>query len=155
MTFKTLLTRLFPTPPLTLSPDVADVIAQLAIEQGISAALRTEIATLRTHFDWMAAHINELKIERAAFYQRLGVFVPVPEVSREHGALPSTDGYVPPTGPPTGDVLAAARELRERVATGKSEQHGVSLAIFEDVGDEVAEQIGLKRTPTGELAETR
>jgi hypothetical protein len=123
--------------------------------------LRAENARLATHFDWLAAHVNELKIERAALLDRcMGIqLAAVPVIGRElPGADPAYAAHA--TTPNIGEVLNKARELvdearkpgADRNSLVSAEMGGIS---FDDMGDENAAAAGLHHAPDGTVVSSR
>jgi hypothetical protein len=125
------------------------------------AELRSRNAQLAAHFDWLAAHVNELKLERAALFDRcLGLQLhAVPEIAREPlpRELAGADaGYVPNVGKVghIGDILEKARELvdeRRRPGADRDSRVGAEMAgiSFEDMGDDAAKRAGITHAPDG------
>jgi hypothetical protein len=144
----------------------AEIVSALVSEKAVNAELRSQLARVQAHFDWLAQHVNELKLERAELYRRIGVFVPVPEIQTTAAAavaLPGMDdNYVPPATsrvPDLGNVLARAREsiTNDHKTRETRAAHGRPFDgdIFNDVGDEEAERLGLLRDELGVLVEDR
>ena len=143
-----------------MSKGMLERVASEIAEKAITTHLRAELAAERARVDWFMQHINELKVERAALYARIGVHLPVATIQRVDGAPPlpgMDDGYAPPTGPGAdfGNLLATARDLREKGEKARVAPAGMPDAIFEDVGDEIAEAIGATNREDGTLAYTR
>jgi hypothetical protein len=142
------------------------VLAALVSEQAVAVELRTRLARAEANFDWLASHVNELKLERAALLERcLGLqLAGVPFIQREAlaTALPGIDpGYAPALGrlPNLGDVLAKARELADVAKRGGEPETIASTApdmiVFEDMGDEAAAQAGIRHAADGTVVHTR
>jgi hypothetical protein len=128
-----------------------EVQAQLNVAHARNEELRVALARRNADFDWMAKQLHEVSLERAQLYARLGVFVPVSEVSRAD-AVPPVDNYVPPARATNGDVLAKARELLERPAAMEPPSGELS---FEDMGDAAAQAHGIAHTDDGFLTSVR
>lgn len=143
------------------------LVSALIAEKAVNTELRAEVARLTTHFDWLASHVNELKIERAALLERcIGIqLAAVPIIQREPTAtLPGADpNYpLPPAGklPNIGDILAKARDIVEdgrkpgadRQSLVSAEMAGIS---FEDMGDDAAALAGIQHAPDGSVVHTR
>jgi hypothetical protein len=138
----------------------ANVVAALIAEKSINGELRSMLAGERARFDWLAAHVNELKLERAALYARIGLDVPVPTIERTASRpLPGADdNYVPPAGHQlanVGDTLARARERRDAapnpdLAARVLETLAGPLS-FEDIGDEAAAALRIEHDRAGNL----
>jgi hypothetical protein len=106
-------------------------------------ALTQQLAALRASFEWLTQHVNRLERERAVLLQRvLGVTLPVPEIGR--ASEPDRVGVAtPPTAPTQPDYSTTIAGLQ---ALG---------AAFEDVGDELAAQLGLRHDEFGNVRSTR
>lgn len=134
-----------------------ELVAALAA----NAELRARIATLEAHFDWIAAHVNELKIERAALLERcVGIqLAGVPIIERQHTSLPGAAANYVPTGPAPnlGDILSQAREIAADKRRPNSEQDRSIAAVdagavsFEDMGDDRARAEGVTHNQRGEV----
>lgn len=149
-----------------LFDEIAGLIAEVASQARQIAALMAENARLQAHFDWLASHVNELKIERAALLERcIGIQLgAVPIITREPtGALPGADpAYVPIAGklPNIGDILNKARELVDEGHKTPAEQESLVAAElgginFEDMGDEAAARAGVTHDETGRVIYAR
>ena len=132
-----------------------------------NGALRAQVARLESHCDWLMAHVNELKRERAdLFAQMLGFqLAGVPVIARQAAALEGADpAYVPTAADAKpgniGDILAKAREIREaaRAQGGAPESPlaapGAELS-FDDMGDDAAAKAGIRHASDGTLVYTR
>ena len=139
----------------------ADAFATIVAEKAVNAELRVQIARLTAHCDWLMAHVNELKLERAQLYERIGVYVPVPTIHHGHQPEVPDNGALIGHGKvaDVGDLMQKARELRtEQQHDRLIREHGnVPMAelsemdIFSDVGDEAAKKLGIERTADGEV----
>lgn len=136
------------------------LLAQLLAEKSITAELRARVASLEAHFDWIAAHVNELKIERAALLERcVGIqLAGVPVIERQSAPLPGADPAYAPTIPPNlGDILNQAREIADDRRRPTSEQDRSIAAVdagavsFEDMGDARARDEGVTHNDRGEV----
>lgn len=126
--------------------------------------LRAQIARLESHCDWLMAHVNELKRERAdLFAHTLGFqLAGVPVIGREatselQGADPA---YVATAKPANiGDILAQARDLKDIARRGGMPETSIASPgaelSFEDIGDDAAAQAGLRHAPDGTVVYTR
>lgn len=126
--------------------------------------LERELAIQRANFDWLAAHVNELKAERAILLDRvLEVQVPVMSIAREPvqvevpraeprltpEALADKVAFMPPPQgergtifrPRTADEPTSA-QMAEAIAAGD---------LFNDVGDDRAREMGLGWDEEGRL----
>jgi hypothetical protein len=146
-----------------VSQGVGELVAALVAEKAVNAELRAALARERERFDWIAQHMNELKLERAELYRRIGLYVPTPEIARTGPApdLPGADDHyaVPPGGkvPDLGDLMATARELKERAektrladiarAQEPGPLGGGGFDGFDDIGDAAAAAIGIAHDP--------
>lgn len=149
---------------LWLSKPVADVVASLHAEKTTNGELRARLASQQTTIDWLITHVNTLTLERAQLYQRIGVYVPVPEIARTSPA-PGVDRYEVPDhqrAADVGELLAAARDLRSDAEAQRTRSENAvgaempdALAIFEDVGDTVARQIGRAHDDAGQAVDIR
>lgn len=146
---------------------------EVARLNGELTAVRTELARANAHFDWLASHVNELKLERAQIMDRVfGIQLPVAEILRQPAApatpLAGADPNYTPTSsaadvaplPPLrqqgkGDLLAIAREIRDRHARGQDSTDLVGQAVgavsFEDMGEDEAKRQGIEHDANGEL----
>jgi len=140
-----------------------DLAARLAAEQAISGELRATLAQSRANFDWLAARVNELNLERAELYRRIGVNVPVAEVVRQTvGLVGADDNYAPGAGAKRADIsdlMAKARELQDEarrpVAPG-ADLPGVGHDLsFEDMGDAQAAGAGVMHDASGNVVYSR
>lgn len=143
-------------------PSKTSLVAALLAEKTANAELRARVAQLTANFDWLASHVNELKIERAALLDRcIDIrLAGVPVIQREVASLPGADpNYQPQVNalPNVGDVLAKARDLVEDSKRPRAEQDGSLAAAdlqaisFEDMGDEAARRAGVGHDPAGRL----
>lgn len=139
-----------------------NVTAELRAAQATITELRVQLARQTAHFDWLSAHVNELKLERAAMLERcLGIqLAGVPQIERSP-VLPGVDpSYLPTefTKPPIGDVIAKARDIvgdaRRPGAEGRDTIAAADLQSisFEDMGDELARTQGITHTRDGGVA---
>lgn len=146
-----------------MSKGIVDTVAQLVAQKEINAKLEAALAAEKARVDWFMQHVNELKVERAALYERLGVHLPVPTIERvgpvhypSAAPLPGMDdNYVPPAGgqpADLGNILATARDVRERAEQARR-QPPMDLPFqgFDDIGDEAAAAIGAKHDGTGRV----
>ncbi len=96
--------------------------------------LKTQAAATQATLDWLRVRVNQLEQERAALVAKVlqvSVQVPVLESVRPSHPLESRADPVPPTK----DAILARIE-----------------SMFDDVGDDVARQLGITNDPvTGEL----
>lgn len=136
----------------------AMLVEALVKASAVIESLRAENARLTTHFDWLAAHVNELKVERAALLDRcLGIqLAAVPQIARE---LPGKDpAYEAGRQPNVGDILTRARELvtdarnPDRDSLVGAEMGGIS---FEDMGDDAAKAAGIRHHADGTASYAR
>jgi len=136
------------------------IVEALLVEQALNAELRVQLARVQANFDWLAAHVNELKVERAALLERLlGLQLQtVATITRAPtGPLPGADpGYQPPAHlrvPDLGDILAKAREsvdAQRQPPADPSLVHADMAGIsFEDMGDTAAAAAGIEHAPDG------
>lgn len=140
------------------------LVEALLTEAAVNAELRARIATLQAHFDWLAQHVNELKVERAALLERcLGIqLAAIPSIERsEPASLPGADVAYTPTPPMKtpriGDILAQARELvddRRRPAPSVADAQ-VGGIEFEDMGDDRAAAEGITHATDGTVVHSR
>jgi hypothetical protein len=149
-----------------ISKRVAELVACLVAEKTINAELRSQLVRERERFNWIAEHLHEMKLERAELFQRLGLYVQVPEIARVgEPSLPGVDdNYVVPAAgkvPDMGDLMAQARDLKERVKRTRladivngSESAGGDNP-FDDVGDAAAAAIGLAHDAAGVVVGTK
>lgn len=148
-----------------ISKQVAEIVGHLVAEKAINAELRVQLARERERFDWIAAHVNELKLERAELYRRIGIYVPTPTIERTGVPdLPGADdGYQVPAGGKVadlGDLMASARDLKERAERTRLSDiaraaepvaGGGGFDGFADIGDEAAAAIGAAHDGAGNL----
>jgi hypothetical protein len=144
-----------------LNQSAANAFAAIAAEKAVNAELRTTIARLQTHCDWLMAHVNELKLERAQLYERIGVYVPVPTIAHSPQPDVPTDGTMLPRGrvADMGDLMQKAREIKmehERTRAAKAEGNVPmdelsEMDIFNDVGDDAAKKLRIVRDANGEV----
>jgi hypothetical protein len=142
------------------------LLERAAKAEATEILLRESLARQTAHFDWLAAVVNELKLERAALLERcLGLqLAGVPFIQRERTsvALPGADpAYEPATGklPNIGDVMAKARELADVAKRGGEPETMASTApgmiVFEDMGDGAAAEAGIRHASDGSVVHTR
>jgi hypothetical protein len=150
-------------------------VAELA---GILGQKNAEIARLQANLDWLMAHVNELKLERAEILEKtLGIQVPVPIIERHPVAAPApfvplvgadpnyaatppaADSPLPPLRPNRGDLMQHARDLRDAHSRGEDIAGRMAAALdaglFEDVGDDEAKRLGIEHSPGGEVVYSR
>lgn len=143
------------------------LVAALVAEKAVNAELRTQLAKAEANFDWLASHVNELKMERAALLERTiglqlaGVPV-IQRVAAQPSTLPGADPEYVPTGgklPNIGDVLARAREIAEVAKHGGPEPNiatpGPYGIDFEDMGDDAAHAAGMRHAADGTVVLSR
>jgi hypothetical protein len=133
-----------------------DLACQLAAEHARTSELTRQLALANANFDWLRVHVNELKIERAELYRKLGYLVPVAEIARTEAAsaaLPNADDGYTPTRPALGDLLAKARDIVTG-APDRGMSEGGELS-FEDMGDDAARRAHLTHDDEGHLLVTR
>lgn len=143
----------------------AEFIAHLIAEKAVNAELRAQLARERERFAWAAEMMNELRLERAELYRRIGIVVPTPQIERASTPpLPGADdNYVVPDGGKAADIgelMAAARELRDKRTRPALKDLAVPPAaigadMFEDVGDDGAAAIGAQHDTAGNLVYAR
>jgi hypothetical protein len=131
-------------------------LATLMQEKAINGELRALVASQRAQLEWFAAHVNELKVERAALFHKIGLDVPVPTIELPPAApLPGMDdNYIPTAGKQVaniGDQLARRREARDR--RGPVAAPLANFSGFEDVGDAAARELGLTHDDVGNVLE--
>ena len=133
---------------------------KLAAAIAETGCLRTELARAHAQADWLAAHVNELKVERAELLARAyGLAIPVPTVEINRGNLAGADpnygqqvdmGAAPKL--PLGDLLNQARDLAEAKKRGAGNQSNTAGYVdFEDMGDEEARDHGIGHNTAGEV----
>ena len=127
------------------------------------AMLEAEAARLRASCDWLAQHVSELKVERAQLFERvLNVSLPVISIAREDAdERPSRPPELTPevlrsmaaryAPMPTGERGTVFNPAVERPIPAAEAEAMAAMAIFEDVGDAKARELGLG---TGELFAT-
>jgi hypothetical protein len=129
-------------------------------ETAINVELRTRLARAEANFDWLAQHVNELKLERAALFDRMLGFqlAGVPVIQRtENLPLPGADPSYQPTvtkHPAIGDIMAKARELTDAAKRGAPAETSLATPApdeisFNDMGDEAAAAAGIRHAPDG------
>ncbi len=151
MTFiaKWILNELF----ATLRRDEATRV-QLAAAEVANAQLAAENARLTGQLEWFAQHVNELKVERAALFERvLEIQLPVMQIARvsaEVGPAAATPADQPPRISPEQMRAQFTRVIAPPPPSGIPNAIGEAVrgayepdALFEDVGDERAARLGL------------
>ena len=123
-------------------------------------ALLRENGRLGSSCDWLAEYVNTLQQERSILLERvLEVQIPVMSIARDTREVPARDSPLTPEGlrqmaakyaPPMakGEVY----QPKKSAAEGEAE---AAMALFEDVGDETADKLGIAWTDNGEIAQTR
>lgn len=138
-----------------------EIVSTLVAEKAVNAELRVQLALERQRGDQLISAVNEMRIERAELYARIGMNVPIATMVRESTPpLPGMDdGYQPPAPhrvvPNIGEALNAAREtLAQQIVKAREPQPPPDLRdlSFEDMGDEAATALGVKHTEDGEVA---
>lgn len=126
------------------------LIEKLARANATILELSKQIATEKSRFEWLSAHVNQLQTERAILLDRvLGVQVPVMTLERAPeppAAAPTRDvidpqklrsmtAFAPAPGGSPGQVFRpAADDVKRRID---------DQTLFEDVGDDEARRIGV------------
>lgn len=121
---------------------------------------------LATMAEWLAAQVTQLEKERAVLLERvLNVELPTREVGVEARDIPIRGAITPdmlkglystlpkPPAPDVapGQVFKPATEM-PTAAIGDAQ---AAAALFEDVGDEIAEKLGLDWDAEGQLISSR
>lgn len=111
---------------------------------------------LKAQCDFLAARVTILETERAMLLERLlGIQMPVPTYAREETPPKTPDRLTPDALaalPPRGAPMPEG--ARGRVFTAPAEPTAEdrladAQALFEDVGDERARELGIQHTPDG------
>lgn len=100
-----------------VSKESADALrTELATVRAERDALKLSEATAQSHFSWLTLRVNALEAERAQLIQKaFGIHIPVPEIVRT-----------------TSNQRA-----------GNSNVFELTSALFEDLGDAAAKELGL------------
>lgn len=108
----------------TVSKESVDALRQEnAALKAENAAIKSELLSAKVNLDWLRVQYNQAQTERTALMNRnFGIQAPVPQLH------PATGSYLPTAG--TQDSIL------DRMPT-------LSDLGFNDVGDEVAEKLGL------------
>jgi hypothetical protein len=126
-----------------------------ALEQQVTD-LRVDLARAHAHLDWLSQHVSALTTERAILFDRvLNIQIPALTVARETVApSPPSDAVAPPLTP---ELLRALPPVYTRpVGVPKHDaEPEANPAIFEDIGDERASQLGATWDPDGKLVFTK
>lgn len=105
-----------------------------------AAQAERQHAVAVNNFEWARLRMNELERERAMLYTRvLNVNLAAFQLERQETEAPA---------PPNGEAPAASPTPGEPLGIGVP-----SAGMFEDLGDEVAERLGIRRDAGGVLAE--
>ena len=72
---------------------VQDLKVDLTVERAANTALRQELATLKTNFDWLRVKVNQLELERAQLIEKAyNIKLPAPTLQR-HVAADVPDAF--------------------------------------------------------------
>lgn len=135
-----------------------DVAALLAVREHEVGTLKADNARLQAHFDWLAAHVNNLTMERGTLFDKvLNVTFPaVPIIAQQlpgadpnYQAAPPAPEVMGHPHPQLGDILAKAREIEAAARRGAIDQDGPLGLSFDDMGDDAAARAGLMHAPDG------
>lgn len=118
---------------------------ELADARGARDVLRRELAIRQQNVDWLTSHVNRLELERAELLKRvLNITLPVPVIARE-----------PESHPELAHALGLGQPIPERPRP-EGEDPGVAaaamgLSSFEDMGDTLAERLGVGHDSAGNV----
>lgn len=107
----------------TVSKESVDALRQEnAALKAENAAVKSELLSAKVNLDWLRVQYNQAQTERTALMNRnFGIQAPVPQLHSTAGS------YLPSVGPQ--DTLLDRASLND--------------LGFDDVGDEIAEKLGL------------